>query len=100
MSGLEKVVFVGILDRFEQRVDRLVNGAFAKAFAAEVQPVEIASALASEVDDRAVIVGAGRTVVPNSFTIDLSSADYERLSAYAAPLKLELEGVVREHITE
>ena len=100
MSRLEKVVFVGILDRFEQRVDRLVNGAFAKAFAAEVQPVEIAAALTSEVDDRAVIVGAGRTVVPNSFTVDLSSADYQRLNAYSAPLKLELEGVVREHITE
>jgi pSer/pThr/pTyr-binding forkhead associated (FHA) protein len=100
MGKSEKVVSMGILDRFEQRVDRLVNGAFAKAFSAEVQPVEIAAALQSEVDDRAIIVGAGRTVVPNSFVIDLSSADYQRLNSYAAPLKLELEGVLREHITE
>ncbi|MEY3278282.1 MAG: hypothetical protein RLZZ426_768, partial [Actinomycetota bacterium] len=53
MGKSEKVVSMGILDRFEQRVDRLVNGAFAKAFSAEVQPVEIAAALQSEVDDRA-----------------------------------------------
>ena len=100
MSMSEKVVPMGILDRFEQRVDRLVNGAFAKAFSAEVQPVEIAAALQSEVDDRAIIVGAGRTVVPNSFIIDLSSPDFQRLNSYAAPLKIELEGVLREHITE
>ena len=36
---------MGILDRFERRLDRMVNGAFARAFKAEVQPVEIASAL-------------------------------------------------------
>ena len=91
---------MSILNKFERRVDRLVNGAFAKAFATEVQPVEIAAALAREVDDRAVIIGAGRTVVPNLFFIDLAPADYERLSPFANALKLEMAGFVREHITE
>lgn len=91
---------MGILDRFEERVDRLVNGAFARAFASEVQPVEIASALQHEVTDRALIVGKGRTVVPNLFTVDLSPADHERLTAYADALRSELAGVVREHISE
>lgn len=91
---------MGILDRFEARVDRLVNGAFARAFEAEVQPVEIASALQNEVTDRAVIVGPGRTVVPNRFVIDLSPQDFERLTAFAEPLRTELAGVVREHISE
>jgi len=92
--------FVGILDRFEQRVDRLVNGAFAKAFTAEVQPVEIAAALQAELDDRAVIVGAGRTVVPNRFTVDLATEDFNRLAGFENPLKTELISVLREHITE
>ena len=35
---------MGLLDRVEQRLERAVNGAFARAFKSEVQPVEIASA--------------------------------------------------------
>ena len=88
---------VGILDRFERRLDRMVNGAFAKACKAEVQPVEIASALQRECDDRAAIVARGRTIVPNAFTVDLSPSDYERLAVYSEALSQELADVVREH---
>lgn len=91
---------MGILERFEQRVDRLVNGAFARAFAAEVQPIEIAAALTNEATDRAVIMGAGRTVVPNFFQVELSPADYDRLTAFAEQLRTELAAVLREHVSE
>ena len=43
---------MGLLDRFEQRLDRMVNGAFARAFKAEVQPVEIAAAMRRAMDER------------------------------------------------
>lgn len=89
-----------LLDKFEQRLDRLVNGAFAKAFKAEVQPVEVAAALQRELDDRAVVIGAGRNVVPNVFTIDFSSRDFERLMAFEVPLRSELADVVKEHATQ
>jgi hypothetical protein len=91
---------VGVLDRFEHRLDRLVNGAFARAFKAEVQPVEIASALQRECDDKAAIVGRGRTIVPNAFTVELGPHDHERLAGYADPLGTELAGMVREHAGE
>ena len=91
---------MGLLDRFEQRLDRMVNGAFARAFKAEVQPVEIASALAREMDDRAAVVSRGRTVVPNVFLVELSPHDHDRLSVYASTLTEELAGVVREHAEE
>jgi hypothetical protein len=91
---------VGVLDRFERRLDRLVNGAFARAFKAEVQPVEIARALQRECDDKAAIVTRGRTIVPNSFTVELGSRDHDRLAGYAAPLSDELSGLVREHAGE
>lgn len=91
---------MGLLDRFEQRVDRAVNGAFAKAFKSEVQPVEIAAALQREVDDRAAIVSRGRTVVPNVFTVSLSDEDYERLAVYSDALRAELAGMVREYAAE
>ena len=91
---------MGVLDRFERRLDRLVNGTFARAFKSEVQPVEIASALQRECDDKAAIVGRGRTIVPNTFRIELGSRDYERLSVYSQPLAQELADVVREHAGE
>ena len=98
MSPTYRGDFVGILDRFEERVNRVVNGAFAKAFESEVQPVEIAAAIQSEVNEKAVIVGAGRTVVPNKFLVELSQADYERLLTFENPLKTEIAAVIREHI--
>jgi hypothetical protein len=89
-----------MLDNFEKKLDRLVNGAFAKAFKSEVQPVEIAAGLQRELDDRATIVSRARTVVPNIFTVELSPADHERLSAYAHTVSDELGGLIREYAQE
>ena len=91
---------MGLLDRFEQRLDRMVNGAFARAFKAEVQPVEIASALQREMDDRAAVVSRGRTVVPNVFVVDLSPHDHDRLAVYSGAITEELGAMVREHAEE
>jgi hypothetical protein len=91
---------MGILDRFEQRVDRTVNGAFAKAFKSEVQPVELAAAIQRELDERAAIVSRGRTVVPNVFTVMLSNEDFDRLAVYSETLQSELAGLAREYAEE
>jgi hypothetical protein len=47
---------------------------------AEVQPVEIASAIRRAMDDRASHAGRGRAIVPNVFTIELSDTDHDRLT--------------------
>lgn len=91
---------MGLLDRFEAKLDGLVNGAFARAFKAEVQPVEIAAALQREIDDRAAVVARGRTVIPNVFTVELSPHDHERLSVYSQALAGELAGMVQEYAQE
>ncbi len=89
---------MGILDRFEQGVERVVNGAFSKAFRSEVKPVELASALRRDVDHRAAAVGVGRTVVPNEFTIELSPGDLEHIEDWGAEaLADELAANVTEH---
>lgn len=88
---------MGVLDRFERGLERAVNGAFAKAFKSEVQPVEIASALRRAVDDRAAVVGRGRTLVPNAFAVELGETDFARLGEYADALADELVANVREH---
>ncbi|HEX6919469.1 MAG TPA: DUF3662 and FHA domain-containing protein [Actinomycetes bacterium] len=91
---------MGVLQRFERRIEEMVNRPFARAFKAEVQPVEIASALQRECDDRAAIVARGRTMVPNEFTVALGSHDHERLNVYAEALAGELAAMVREHAEE
>ena len=88
---------MGLFDRVEQRLERAVNGAFARAFKSEVQPVEIASAIRRAMDDRAAILGHGRTIVPNLFTVELSDTDYERLSGYDEELENELIAAAQEH---
>lgn len=91
---------MGVLQRFERRIEEMVNRPFARAFKAEVQPVEIASALQRECDDRAAIVARGRTMVPNAFTVSLGASDHERLAVYEQALADELAAMVREHADE
>ncbi|MFD7439935.1 FhaA domain-containing protein [Streptomyces sp. NPDC059909] len=88
---------MGVLKRFEQRLEGLVNGTFAKVFKSEVQPVEIAGALQRECDNNATIWNRERTVVPNDFIVELSAPDYERLSPYSGQLGDELSGLVRDY---
>jgi len=71
---------MGLFDRVEGKLERAYNGIFARAFRAEVQPVEIASAIRRAMDDRASHAGRGRAIVPNVFTIELSDTDHDRLT--------------------
>jgi len=91
---------VGVLQRFEQRLEGMVEGAFARAFKSDLQPVEIASAIQREMDDRAAIVAQGRTLVPNDFVVELAESDYERLGVYADSLSVEFANLAREHAKE
>lgn len=88
---------MGALDRFEQRVERAVSGAFAKAFRSEVKPVELASALRKEADTSAAVVGRGRTLVPNAYLITLGEADFDRFANWSDTLVAELEEAVSQH---
>lgn len=91
---------MGVLDRFEKGIDRVVNGAFAKAFRSQVEPVELASAIRREADNRAAVVSRGRTLTANAYAVELSNADYERLEPVSSELRQDLRQVVGEHAIE
>lgn len=91
---------MGILSRFERKLEGAVNGAFAKAFRANVEPVEIASHLERELDQNAAVVTRGRTIVPNDFHVELSAHDYDRLAAMQVSLASEFAGLVQEHAAQ
>lgn len=91
---------MGVLQRFERRLEGLVEGAFARVFGGVVQPVEVAAALQREAADKKAILGQGRVLVPNAYVVELGSFDHARLTEYDEPLRAELAAMVREHAEE
>ncbi|MGI8683389.1 MAG: FhaA domain-containing protein [Mycobacteriales bacterium] len=91
---------MGVLQRFERRLEGLVSGVFTRVFKGQVEPVEVAAQLQRETDDNRTVVTEGRILVPNDFVVQLGSTDYQRLSPYAEPLGAELADMVSEHAAE
>jgi hypothetical protein len=89
-----------VLQRFEKRLEGLVEGAFAKVFKGVVHPVEILNAMQREAEAHKAILAGGRTLVPNRYVIDLSPYDHSRLAPYAAALAQELAQSQAEFIGE
>ncbi len=90
---------MGLLDSFEKGLERAVNGAFAKTFKSGLQPIEITSALRRELDTKAAVVSRDRILVPNRFTVRLSSGDYAQMTAIGPTLVDELSRLVQQHAT-
>ena len=91
---------MGILDRFEKGLENVVNGAFAKAFRSQVEPVELAGALRREADNKAAVVSRGRTLTANHYVIELSQTDHDRLSGLESELRSDLRQIVGDHAVE
>lgn len=88
---------MGGLQRFENKLEQMISGAFARAFRSAVQPVEISAALQRECDNNAQILSRQRRLVPNTFHVELSPGDLERLSPYEGTLAGELKDNLRDH---
>lgn len=84
------------LQQFERRLERMVEGVFARAFRSGLQPVEIGRRLTREMDLRRTIAPRG-TLAPNDFNILLSPSDRNRFAAIEEELVSELEGVAKDH---
>lgn len=85
------------LQGFERRLERLVEGTFAKAFRTGLEPVEIGRKIARALDTARVIGVKGGWVVPNDIVVYLSAPDLERFSSYTDMLARELADAAREH---
>jgi hypothetical protein len=85
-----------VLQQFERRLERLVEGTFARAFRAGLQPVEIGKRIVREMDLRRA-VGLRHVIAPNVFEVVLSPQDMERFEPFRDSLLHELREAVREH---
>jgi hypothetical protein len=82
---------------FERRLERLVEGAFSRAFKSGLRPVELGRRLVREMDDNRSVGVRGGTVVPNAFTVLLSASDLEQFEGVQDSLARELGDAAREH---
>jgi hypothetical protein len=90
---------VGILDSFEKGLERVVNGAFARAFKSGLQPLEVTAALRRELDTKAAVVARDRNLVPNRFVVRLAKGDFERMVNLGPALIDEFTQLVQQHAT-
>jgi Protein of unknown function (DUF3662)/FHA domain len=86
-----------VIRGFERRLERLVEGAFARAFRSSIRPVELARRLAREMDDGRSVGVRGTPVVPNYFAVYLSPADYEEFGDVRDAMRRELCDAARAH---
>ena len=85
------------LKGFERRLERAIEGTFARAFKSGLRPVEVGRRLIREMDDNRSVDVRGRTVVPNSFAVQLSPDDHAQFAEIADTMARELAEAAREH---
>jgi hypothetical protein len=90
---------LGILNEFERRLERVIEGVFTKAFRTGLQPVELANRILREME-AGKTVGVREVWVPNRYVFKLSAPDKERFQEAEQALRRELEQVVRDGARE
>jgi Protein of unknown function (DUF3662)/FHA domain len=88
---------VSFVARFERTLEGFVNTTFARIFRSEVKPVELRSALERELDNTAQVLSRDSALAPNTFVVELSPSDHNRLAGYGETLSGDLAKAVEEH---
>jgi hypothetical protein len=89
---------VGVLQRFERRLEGMVGLAFARVFKGKVHPAEIATALQREADEQRSVLGGGRVLAPDLYVVTLGPVDHDNLAEWSEQLAGELADMVTEHV--
>ncbi|WP_327142982.1 DUF3662 and FHA domain-containing protein [Nocardia sp. NBC_01327] len=70
---------MGIVSRFERRLQGAVGDVFARAFGGSVVPQEVEAALQREAADHIQDLGSGHLLAPNSYVITINESDLGQL---------------------
>lgn len=89
-----------VLKSFEDRLERMVEGMFSRAFKSGLQPVEVGRRLIREMEASRTVDVSGRSLAPNRFVIRISDEDYERFSEFEKSLIAELAATVRGYAAQ
>ena len=88
---------MSIFDRFENAVERGVNGAFSRVFRSGIKPVDVNSAIRRSMEDSVREVSADRVIAANHFTVHAAKTDLDSLEADLNVLADEFSQQATEH---
>jgi hypothetical protein len=94
---------VGLVQRFERRLEGIVGNTFARVFGGNVVPQEVAQALQREAESNIRELAGGRLLAPNHFQVLLGPQDHDRLAGDGQDeLRITqlLGDSIREHLEE
>ncbi len=72
---------MGVVQRFERKLQSAVGDAFARVFGGGVVPAEVEAALRQEALGGVRTLDGGHVLAPNDFVITISPSDHERLAS-------------------
>ncbi|MEV5536895.1 DUF3662 and FHA domain-containing protein [Saccharopolyspora shandongensis] len=91
---------MGLVQRFERRLEGIVGNGFARVFGGKVVPQEVAQALQREAELQVRELAGGRLLACNHYVVQLSPSDHDRLTGDEARVTDLLADCVQEHLTE
>ena len=94
---------VGLVQRFERKLEGVVGNTFARVFGGSVVPQELAQALQREGESNIRELAGGRRLAPNKYTVLLGPADHDRLAGDERDeqqISQALADCVAEHLAE
>ncbi len=91
---------MGLVQRFERRLEGIVGNSFARVFGGKVVPQEVAHGLQREAELQVRELAGGRLLACNHYVVQLSPTDHERLADEKERVTDLLADCVQEHLTE
>src|SRR5919201_5751636 len=73
-------IAVGLVQRFERRLEGIVGNSFARVFGGKIVPEEVAQSLQREADLQVRELAGGRLLACNHYVVLVSPTDHERLA--------------------
>src|SRR6195952_1887153 len=90
---------MGVMQRFERKLQGAVAGTFARLFGGSVHPAEVADALQTEAAAH-LQHQAGRTIAPHRYLVRLGPTDHDGVGQDEERVASALSTMIREYLDE
>ncbi|HEY0638009.1 MAG TPA: DUF3662 and FHA domain-containing protein [Pseudonocardiaceae bacterium] len=91
---------MGLVQRFERRLEGIVGDTFARVFGGQVVPQEVAQALQRQAEDHIQQLAGGRELAPNHYVVTLGPNDHQKLASDEQEITRLLANAISEHLAE
>ncbi len=86
-----------VIKKVENKLEKLVEGTFARFFSSAIKPVEISRRIVREIERNRSIGVNGETLAPNEFNVVISQADFKNFASASEAIQRELEETIRDY---